>query len=306
MSVDDKGNHKKDDIFDLLAHEKKISELYQNNKALHPQEPSAQLNVEIMAMAKKQLSENASLVAKDRAITQQLSAHKNTHNKIKKTWQGPFSLVASVGILGILFITQRDYFMHPNNIAVRDAGISNGTISQAPNIKEEENSQQETAAVHSFQDMTSVASTQKYQVLLDSNLQLNKKLQLNNDKRLTTDSPINKDMMVVARKNKSNRETPEVLTEKTLAEKVLGNSILEDSSVKIPPISLLDIAKMAASLKIDLATQNKSELETGISRAKMQQTLFEHLIRYQKSHADFKITEKYLNVLTENQRQQLK
>jgi hypothetical protein len=37
----------------------------------------------------------------------------------------------------------------------------------------------------------------------------------------------------------------------------------------------------------------------------MQQILFEHLKRHQKSHTKFKITEKYSSVLTEQQRLQL-
>ena len=47
------------------------------------------------------------------------------------------------------------------------------------------------------------------------------------------------------------------------------------------------------------------EIEASASRVKMQQTLFEHLKKHQIRHAEFKITEKYLSVLTEKQRQQL-
>jgi phospholipase/lecithinase/hemolysin len=71
-------------------------------------------------------------------------------------------------------------------------------------------------------------------------------------------------------------------------------------------MSLSELSKLAELLRIELATQNMSEIEASASIIKMQQSLFAQLAQYQKSHVDFIITEKYLNVLTDNQVQQLK
>ncbi|MFB1035110.1 MAG: hypothetical protein QMC38_07155, partial [Sinobacterium sp.] len=123
MSIDNK-----DESFELLAHEKTISELY-HNKECKAEVPSAQINAEIMAMAKQQLLDNSLLLIKE-----QSSTNKNPQNNTKKTWQWPFSLVASVGILGILFISQKDYFINPSNVVAGDAGILNAPVMRTPDI----------------------------------------------------------------------------------------------------------------------------------------------------------------------------
>ena len=121
-------NDNKDEFFELLAHEKKISELYQNNKQRQLELPSAQLDSAIMAMAKQQLADNSRLFSDSATLSQQSSANKNTQVATKNSWKWPFSLVASVGLLSVLMLTQRDYFIHPNDIVVTDVKKSNEAI----------------------------------------------------------------------------------------------------------------------------------------------------------------------------------
>jgi hypothetical protein len=265
MSGDNKSADNKDETFELLAHEKKISELYQNNKQQQAQQPSAQIDSRIMAMAKQQLSDNSSLLTKAATLDQQSSAHKKTQHKSQKAWQWPFSLVASVGILSILFITQKDYFIHSNIIASGD-----------PDIGEVEKFSEELVAVQSFQANEAPASALKSEVLLD------------------------KGFVTAQRKNMSVSQTSKLLNEQ-----LSDRSMLEDNSLKTSPISLLDMTKLAELLKRHQTIQNISEVEATASSVKMQQTLFEHLTRYQKSHAEFIIPDKYLSVLTEKQVEQL-
>jgi hypothetical protein len=282
MSGDDK-----DESFDLLAHEKKISELYQNNKKHQTVEPSTQIDSGIMAMAKQQISGNSSLLTKGQTLKQQPPDNKNTKTKTRnmsqKAWQWPFSLVASVGFLGVLLITQRDYFIHPKNIFVGDAGVLNAPVMRGPDISEAESFTEALATVQSFQAKKIAASAQKYEILLDKEVLLDKKL------------------IAVERKIISISHTA-----KLLKEQMLDKSMLEGNSAKTSPMLLSEMSKLAELLKQELAIQNMSELQASASSLKMQQTLFEQLIQYQKSHADFIISEKYSSVLTDKQVQQVK
>jgi hypothetical protein len=45
-------------------------------------------------------------------------------------------LVACVGVLGVLFMTQKNYFIHPNNIVADDTGLLNEPVLQATDISE--------------------------------------------------------------------------------------------------------------------------------------------------------------------------
>ena len=67
--------------------------------------------------------------------------------------------------------------------------------------------------------------------------------------------------------------------------------------------TLSDLVTQAPNISV--AKTPAIEIEASASRVKMQQTLFEHSKKYHIRHAEFKITEKYLSVLTEKQRQQL-
>jgi hypothetical protein len=266
-------NDHKDEFFNLLAHEKKISELYHNNKKHQVEEPSAQLDSAIKAMAKQQLSDNPRLLTKDQTLNQQLPA---TKNKTQKAWQWPISLVASVGLLGVLMMTQRDFFIHPNIIVTGDRGILSDPVTQPLDFSVAEALPIEIEAKQSFQAMKMATSTQKPEVLLD------KKVTELGQKRMTVS-----------------------LTRQASEEQMLDKSVLEDDFTKITSMSLPDMSKLAELLKQQMAIQYLSEQEASASRVKMQQILFENLKKHQKSHTNFNITEKYLSVLTEQQRQQL-
>jgi hypothetical protein len=270
-------NDNKDKPFNLSPHEKKISELYQNNKQHQGEEPSAQLDSEVMAMAKQQLTVNHSLLTKQQILNEQPHSDKGTHSKIKKSWQGPLSLVASVGLVSVLMITQKDYFIHPNNIVAGDIDILNEPVLRTPTVSATDTRTDELAVKPSFQSMKIVVSSQKHEVLLDSGSNL------------------------MARKKMSVGQTPTVLKEQ-----ILDKSMFEDKTARTSSMSLSELSKLAELLRIELATQNMSEIEASASIIKMQQSLFAQLAQYQKSHVDFIITEKYLNVLTDNQVQQLK
>ena len=73
----------KDKPFYLSPHEKKISEFYQNNKRHQGEEPSAQLDSEIMAMAKQHFKVNHSLLTKQQTLNEQPHIDKGTYSKIK-------------------------------------------------------------------------------------------------------------------------------------------------------------------------------------------------------------------------------
>jgi hypothetical protein len=277
MSVDDKGLDNQDGTFDLLVHEKKISDIYQNSKAHQAEKPNAQLDSEIMAIAKQQLLGSYSLLAKDQTLLQQISADKNRQNKTQtktqnnspKSWQGPFSLAASVGVLGILFITQTDYFINPNYIVTGDAQIIDAPAMRAPNIIEAEILTPESAAAQPFQSIKKPTSAQKYEVLLDEE-SFNKE-------------SFNKELMAMQRERVSVSPDQKVLKKQ-----------------------MMNMSKLAELLRLEQALQNMSERVTSASNVKMQQNLFEQLIQYQKSHEEFELTEKYLSVLTDKQVQQLK
>lgn len=277
MSVDDKGLDNQDGTFDLLVHEKKISDIYQNSKAHQAEKPNAQLDSEIMAIAKQQLLGSYSLLAKDQTLLQQISADKNrqkktqtkTQNNSPKSWQGPFSLAASVGVLGILFITQTDYFINPNYIVTGDAQIIDAPAMRAPNIIEAEILTPESAAAQPFQSIKKPTSAQKYEVLLDEE-SFNKE-------------SFNKELMAMQRKRVSVSPDQKVLKKQ-----------------------MMNMSKLAELLRLEQALQNMSERVTSASNVKMQQNLFEQLSQYQKSHEEFELTEKYLSVLTDKQVQQLK
>jgi hypothetical protein len=299
VSSDNKGSDKKDETFDLLAHEKKISELYQNTQAFQAEKSSARLDSKIMAMAKQQLSGNSGLLIQEQSLPQQSLNNKNkqrkTQNKSPKSWQWPFSLVASVGLLGILFITQRYYFINPSNIVVGETDIFNEPTMQAPDISQSEKYPQEIAVDQSFQEMKSVSSSSKSELLSYKEVMIDKKVML--DKEML----LGKEFSAVARKRILISQP-----QKVLEEQIMEKSLLEDNSVKTSMMSLSDMSELAGSLKIEQATQDISKLEASASSVDMQQILFKQLIQYQKSHIEFKITEKYLSVLTDEQIRKLK
>lgn len=272
-------NDNKDKPFNLSSHEKKISELYQNNKQHHGEEPSAQLDSEVMAMAKQHLTVNYNLLTKQQMLNEQPHNDKSIYRKTKMAWQWPLSLVASVGLVSVLMITQKDYFIHPNNIVAGDTDILNEPVMRTQSVSATETRTDELAVKLPFQSMKIVVSSQKHEVLLDSGSSL------------------------MARKKMSVRQTPTVLKEQ-----ILDKSMFEDKSARTSTLSLSlsELLKLAELLRIELATQNMSEIEASASSIKMQQSLFEQLAHYQKSHVDFKITDKYLSVLTDDQVQQLK
>ena len=198
----------KDKSFTLLAHEKKISELYQNSKKINAEEPSALIDSGIMAIAKQHLLDTPCLLSKDQMPTDK-STKSNTH-KISK-W--PFLLVASVGLLSVLLMTQKDYFIHPNNIIAGDASILNEPVMQSRDIGAAEILAEEIATEQSVRAMAEemvaeqsvgairmVASAQKYETVLDQEL------------------------TAKARKSKAVRQTPEMLSEL-----MLNKVMLEDN-----------------------------------------------------------------------------
>ena len=261
---------------ELLAHEKKISELYQNDKQYTTQQPSAQIDAAIMAMAKQQLADNSSLLIKEQPLNQPPPA--NTTTKIKNTniWKWPFSLVASVGLLSVLMMTQKEYFIHPNDIVAEEAGNFNEPITFAADISAAEILADEIAAKQPFQSMKMTTSAQKHEVLLDKG----------STAAVRTRMPV--------------RQTPQMAENQTLDRFKLEGHVATTSSM-----SLLDMSKLAELLKLELEIQNISEHEASPTTVKMQQTLFENLIQYQKNQIEFTIPEKYLSVLSEKHVQQL-
>ena len=154
-------NHSKNESFDLLAHEIKISELYQNGKKQQFENPSQQIDAEVMAMAKQQLSDNSRVLTKEKMFEQKTEGYPSSKSKIKK-WHWPFSMVASVGLLGVLFITQREYYIHPNSVVPKDVGLVNEAVMRAP-----DNSLEEVAVQQSLKTMKMAVSAKQYEERLD-------------------------------------------------------------------------------------------------------------------------------------------
>lgn len=259
MSHDNKGGS-----IDEFSHKKKVSEIYQSNKEYQAEQPSSQIDARIMALAKKQILKQSQVI------------NKRTKIKVYKTWQWPVSLAASVGILGVLFITQREFFIQPNNIVVNDAGIVNEPVMGSPDKSAPQIQSEEMAVEQSFKTMKMETKTQNSKTLLDQKL------------------------TAVARTRGGQSETLSALTEQ-----VSDSFMSEDKTVKTSPMSLSDMSKLADLLKKELAILNISKQELNTSSRNMQKDLFENLIQYQKMHEEFTITEKYLSVLTEQQVQQL-
>ncbi|MFT5841016.1 MAG: hypothetical protein ACI9UT_003530 [Flavobacteriales bacterium] len=274
---DNKSNDNNDGVFDLLAHEKIISDLYQNDKKIQAEGPSVLIDSDIMAMAKQQISTNPGLLTKSQTFNHKLSVNKTPSPKTVKKWQWPISLVASVGILGVLFMNQTDYFIYPYNNNEGDKGILNRPAIQAADISDGKTLIKEFVAESSFKKMETAISTQQPEVLL------------------------NKELTGMVRKRMSVTEVPKVFKEQ-----VIDNYMLEDHSSKIIPMSLLDMSKLAEVIKLELAIQNDSESQAKLSIVKMQKVLLEHLIQHKKNYTKFNITDKYFSVLTEIQVQQLK
>ena len=258
--------------FNLLSHEKKISELYHSNNARQGEKPSAQLDSKIIALAQKQLSENASLLSKDHNHIQQQSGIKDTKSKRINAWQWPFSLVASVGILSVLLITQKDYFIHPNDIAATDVGKLYQPVLKENNISTVESRTYEEADQLALPALQRMVSVKKDEVMLEQ--------------KFTTS----------ARKGMSIKQSPIVLKEQTVAKTTIAANFAKKSFM-----SLSEMFNLAELLKVEQARQNKAGLAANAASIKMQQTLFEHLTEYQKSHKENKIAKEFLNVLTEKQ-----
>ena len=258
---------KNDESFDPLPHEKNISEIYQGNNKHRAELPSEQIDTKIMVLAQEQIHKQSPAI------------NKITNIKRLKTWQWPLSMAASIGILGVLFITQTEYFIQPNNINSNDAGILQAPVMRA-----------------SDSHFAKVDETLAEQKQTEENVQVAQKTA----SATKTATLSGNEFPAQARKSLSISGSSSMLQEQ-----MLDKSMLEDNSAKISPMSLYEMSKLAELLKLELAIQNMSKLESNASLAQMQKTLFEHLIQYQKTHPEYTITEKYLSVLTEQQAQQL-
>jgi hypothetical protein len=259
--------------FDYLAHEKKISELYQNNKQHQAEEPSVEINAKIMAMAQQQLSDNPSLLNKDSLLEQQQTESQNNQSKSKNTWQWPFSLVASVGLLGVLFITQQEYFINPTHVESNDAGLLNEPVIPVPYTRVAETVAAELAVRSSQTAVTTQIVEQR----------------------------LNTDYSALATKRVDTKSVSINQAPNELKKQMLDRPKLEDNSA----MSLFEMSKLAESLKRKLAIESNEQTKARATSLKMQQTLFEHLLKYQNSHAEFILTEEFLCVLTEEQVQAL-
>lgn len=267
---------KKNESTELSAYEKKISELYQSDKKRHAEMPSLNIDADIMAMAKQHLSDHSSLSTNGLLRDSHNTDYQSTKRKSKKAWQGPFSLVASVGLLSILLITQRDYFIHPNNIVAEDAGIISEPVLKSADIMTNEIATEKLEVEPSLQATKMSASTQMQEQHLIKNNE------------------------GIARKRGSVNQSAEILEEQLASKSMFGDNVDD-----MPTMSLLEMSKLANLLRQDQTLVNQLEQETSDSTIRKQQVLFEQLLKYQRAHIDFKITEKYLDVLSEKQIQQL-
>ena len=99
--------------------------------------------------------------------------------------------------------------------------------------------------------------------------------------------------------------TPQVSQELLSENMLLQGSKLEEHVTKIQSMSLHDMSKLAELLTLELALQDRSNLEKNTSIINKQHTLFDQLVEYQKNHIEYKIPEKYLSVLSDKQVLQL-
>lgn len=261
---------------DLLAHEKKISELYHNNQKQKGEEPSLQLDTEILATAQQQMSENSSPMIKRAKVGQPDNVLKHRQPKIRNTWRGPFSLVASVCVLSILMITQKDYFMHPHHLDGNHVGKLDGPILGTPTISSADSYIENDESAQSSSPKKISLSVTKDKVILE------------------------KKYPEVARQSMSISESPQAPKER-----LLERTMLVDNFANISSLSLHELSKLAEELKLELAKNDQSTLEVSAKITKMQQDLFEHLFQHQKQQGEIKLTEEFLNLLTDKQIKQL-
>jgi hypothetical protein len=266
----------KNEPFDLSAQEKGISKLYQNYKRQHGEEPSLNIDAEIMAMAQQQLSENSNSMDHQHKLKQAENGVNHTQPDKRKIWRGPFSLVASVCVLTILLITQRDYLIHPNQIDATDVSTLDVPVSKVPKISSVESFAEEKDEERSSRARQVTVSAQRDEVVSDQKY------------------------AALAKKSMSIIPTP-----KEHKEQLLERTLFVDNAPKISTISLEDIYKLAEVLKLEMTSKDKSKLELNSKITKLQQDLFEHMSTYQEGHGEITLTEDFLNVLTDKQIKQL-
>jgi hypothetical protein len=268
-----------DQDFERSASEQQLSDLYQDCRNNQTEKPSVQLDSAILEQARQNLKTPLSLI--------------KTFTKKHSTWRGPFSLVASLGVLAILLVTQRDMFLQQQDI-IHD-------VNQLP------------TPVSTITEMPIVAEVPAAEVMAD-NLELKDNLsslpQLIQQQSAAKKnfSPLQTNLQPVLL---SADETPPQM----MKEQMLKPGALKQGSVKVQPMTLFEMSKLAEVIKLELATQNRMAINNHQvvgnddvvidNTQNMQSTLFEHLMHYQQVYPEFSLTDKFKKVLTDEQIKQL-
>jgi hypothetical protein len=80
--------------------------------------------------------------------------------------------LASLGLVSVLLMTQKDYFIHPNNIVAENTSIVDEPVLSTSSVSATGTLTDELEAERPFQLMKIEALSQKSDVLLDSELNL--------------------------------------------------------------------------------------------------------------------------------------
>lgn len=266
MSVNEKDSN---GASEPSSHENKLSQLYRDSQDLEAEIPSPTIDSEILAIAKKQLANTSTVLT-----AEQLVVSSNIKQKKRRAWRRPLSLAASVGFVSVLFVTQYDYFTQPYSEEVEDVTSmsvptldpSETIISQPPPEKPADRYYKKVQLRQVEEVLEELASQPKPA-----------------DAKSTALSP---------------RIENSTLTQ---LEGVKSELVLTAT----PKMTLTEMTELAESLNRQFATLNGAQLKASGPLLNRQQTLFEHLLEYQKRHPSFRIPDNFLQVLTMQQKQQL-
>jgi hypothetical protein len=257
--------------FDLLPHEKKISDLYQQSQNTLEPNPSTQLDSVILAKAKQQALDNV-----EQAVSTKVK---------KRRGQWPISIAASVCLLSVLFITQQQNF----------TGVNDDLVNTRQSMPEPKMSRPDMGPLKEIESDLAKHDVNEY-----------RKVQLQKAQAQQSERLIAKVQVSAARMKKSELNGLNFAADEISADIIHTETPELLASSGLSMLTLSEIDKLADSLRLVSMAEDNGKQNNHASVINQQLTLFEALQEYKKSHQEFIIGKKYLEVLTDAQVQQLK
>jgi hypothetical protein len=265
MSQDDK-----DDQLESLDQVKYISQLYQASK-LNPHEmPTKKIDKSILALAKERVKHDDFLAGKT-----------NARDKKRSKWRPYLSLAASVCLVSLVFITQRQYFIDPPKTLIADNPLEPEMMRMASQSKE---TRSEEIQHDDTQD-----DEQPETIVLEpsSNLLTDRRGMVSSGKSSLADTQsVPRQEFLVKQKKQQVEKRKKRLVD-----------------------PLFEIDKVAKQLQSETAKDSKHDRFvaplTTENTAVLQTLLFDKLFQYKLDHPESVIGNEYYQLLTEQQTNQL-